>query len=278
MTGLLSLLNPGWLLIAVGLVALFLPMRRIRQGLTIAAPIAAILLVSLADRNINLLTANALGLEMVLYRVDNLSYIFGLAFLLAALLNAIYAWHTDDRLQDGMSIAYAGAAVAATFSGDMMTLFVFWELTAVTSVFLILRAGTRAAYFASMRYLGVQILSGVLLLAGIGYVYQSRGDLSISAFTSLNEPGAMLVFIALGIKAAFPFLHNWLQDSYPKATVVGAVVLSAFTTKLAVYAFARMFPGQDALIWIGAVMTVFPVFFAVIENDLRKVLAYSLNN
>merc|ERR1712137_1521726 len=106
----------------------------------------------------------------------------------------------------------------------------------------------------------------------------SRGDLSISAFTSLNEPGAMLVFIALGIKAAFPFLHNWLQDSYPKATVVGAVVLSAFTTKLAVYAFARMFPGQDALIWIGAVMTVFPVFFAVIENDLRKVLAYSLNN
>ncbi|HBF90888.1 MAG TPA: Na(+)/H(+) antiporter subunit D, partial [Hyphomonas atlantica] len=94
---------------------------------------------------------------------------------LAALLNAIYAWHTDDRLQDGMSIAYAGAAVAATFSGDMMTLFVFWELTAVTSVFLILRAGTRAAYFASMRYLGVQILSGVLLLAGIGYVYQSRG-------------------------------------------------------------------------------------------------------
>ena len=278
MTGLLSMLNPGWLLIAVGLVALFLPVRRVRQGLTIAAPIIAILLVSMADRNLNLLTGEALGLEMVFYRVDNLSYIFGLAFLLAELLNAIYAWHTDDRLQDGMSIAYAGAAVAATFSGDMMTLFVFWELTAITSVFLILRAGTRAAYFASMRYLGVQILSGVLLLAGIGYVYQSRGDLSISAFTSLNEPGALLVFIALGIKAAFPFLHNWLQDSYPKATVVGAVVLSAFTTKLAVYAFARMFPGHDALIWIGAVMTVFPVFFAVIENDLRKVLAYSLNN
>ena len=278
MTGLLSMLNPGWLLIAVGLGALFLPVRRVRQGLTIAAPIIAILLISVADRNVNLLTGHALGIEMILYRVDNLSYIFGLAFLLAALLNAIYAWHTDDRLQDGMSIAYAGAAVAATFSGDMMTLFVFWELTAITSVFLILRAGTRAAYFASMRYLGVQILSGVLLLAGIGYVYQSRGDLSISAFTSLNEPGALLVFIALGIKAAFPFLHNWLQDSYPKATVVGAVVLSAFTTKLAVYAFARMFPGHDALIWIGAVMTVFPVFFAVIENDLRKVLAYSLNN
>ena len=278
MTGPLSMLNPGWLLIAVGIVALFLPMRRVRQGLTIAAPIIAIVLLSLADQNINHLSAQAMGIDFIFYRVDSLSFIFGLAFLLAALLNAIYAWHTDDRLQDGMAIAYAGAAVAATFSGDMMSLFVFWELTAVTSVFLILRAGTRAAYFASMRYLAIQVLSGVLLLAGIAYVYHSRGDLSIQAFTSLKEPGAILVFIALGIKAAFPFLHNWLQDSYPKATVVGAVVLSAFTTKLAVYAFARMFPGHDALIWIGAVMTVFPVFFAVIENDLRKVLAYSLNN
>ncbi|KCZ46787.1 Na(+)/H(+) antiporter subunit D [Hyphomonas pacifica] len=278
MTGPLSMLNPGWLMIAVGLVALFLPMRRVRQGLTIATPIIAIILLALADQNVNHLGVQALGIDFIFYRVDGLSFIFGLAFLLAALLNAIYAWHTDDRLQDGMAMAYAGAAVAATFSGDMMSLFVFWELTAITSVFLILRAGTRAAYFASMRYLAIQILSGVLLLAGIAYVYHSRGDLSVQAFTSLKEPGAILVFIALGIKAAFPFLHNWLQDSYPKATVVGAVVLSAFTTKLAVYAFARMFPGHDALIWIGAVMTVFPVFFAVIENDLRKVLAYSLNN
>ncbi len=278
MPALLSMLNPGWLLIAVGIVALFLPIRRVRQGLTIAAPIIGILLISLADRNLTLSSAQALGLDLIFYRVDNLSYIFGLAFLLAALLNAIYAWHTDDRVQDGMALAYAGAAVAATFSGDMMTLFIFWEITAVTSVFLILKAGTRAAYFASMRYLAIQVLSGVLLLDGIAYVYKARGDLSIEAFTSLNEPGALLVFIALGIKAAFPFLHNWLQDSYPKATVVGAVVLSAFTTKLAVYAFARMFPGHEPLIWIGAIMTVFPVFFAVIENDLRKVLAYSLNN
>ncbi|MEM6899854.1 MAG: proton-conducting transporter membrane subunit, partial [Pseudomonadota bacterium] len=85
-------------------------------------------------------------------------------------------------------------------------------------------------------------------------------------------------FFAFGIKAAFPLLHNWLQDSYPKATIVGAVVLSAFTTKLAVYVLARVFPGETILMWVGAVMTVFPVFFAVIENDLRKVLAYSLNN
>lgn len=274
----LTALNPGWLLILAGIVAIFLPMRRLRQGITIAAPLIGIAMLALADQNVNHLTASVMGLDMILYRVDGLSFVFGIAFLLAALLNAIYAWHTDNRLQDGMALAYAGAAIAAAFSGDLMTLFIFWEITAVTSVFMVLAAGTRASYFASMRYLGIQVLSGVLLLAGAAYVYNNTGSLGMKAFVSLSEPGAMLIFIALGIKAAFPFMHNWLQDSYPKASVVGAVVLSAFTTKLAVYAFIRLFPGQDALIWIGAVMTVFPVFFAVIENDLRKVLAYSLNN
>jgi multicomponent Na+:H+ antiporter subunit D len=94
----------------------------------------------------------------------------------------------------------------------------------------------------------------------------------------IGAPGAVLLLAGFGIKAAFPMVHNWLQDAYPKASETGSVVLSAFTTKLAVYALARYFAGLDALIWIGAIMAVFPVFFAVIENDLRKVLSYSLNN
>lgn len=271
-------LNPGWLLIAAGLAAMFIKIRQVRQAVTLIAPVIAILLLSTAQHGVDHLSANALGIELSFYRVDSLNFLFGLAFLIASLLNAIYALHTDNRLQDGMALAYAGAAVSATFAGDLMTLFIFWEITAITSVFLILQAGTRAAYFASMRYLGVQILSGVLLLDGIAYVWHATGSLSLAAFTSLDQPGALIIFIAFGIKAAFPFLHNWLQDSYPKSSVVGAVILSAFTTKLAVYAFARFFPGFDALIWIGAIMTIFPVFFAVIENDLRRVLAYSLNN
>jgi len=274
----LTALNPGWLLIAAGLAAMLISVRQVRQAIALIAPIAGILLLASAQHGVDHLTFNALGIDLSFYRVDSLNFLFGLAFLIASLLNAIYALHTDNRLQDGMALAYAGAAVSATFAGDLMTLFIFWEITAITSVFLILQAGTRAAYFASMRYLGIQILSGVLLLDGIAYVWHYTGSLSLEAFTSLDQPGALIIFIAFGIKAAFPFLHNWLQDSYPKASVVGAVVLSAFTTKLAVYAFARIFPGFEALIWIGAIMTCFPVFFAVIENDLRKVLAYSTNN
>ena len=278
MPAFLASLNPGWLLIVAGVIALFVKVRVVRQAISIIAPLVGILMLATAQHGVDHMTYETLGIKMSFYRVDSLNFLFGLAFLIAALLNAIYALHTDNKTQDGMALAYAGSAIAATFAGDLMTLFIFWEITAITSVFMVLQAGTRASYFASMRYLGIQILSGVLLLDGIAYVWHYQGDLSLQAFTDLNQPGALIIFIAFGIKAAFPFLHNWLQDSYPKATVTGAVVLSAFTTKLAVYAFARMFPGQHELIWIGAVMTCFPVFFAVIENDLRKVLAYSTNN
>jgi multicomponent Na+:H+ antiporter subunit D len=281
MTSLLSQINPGLLLIVVGFIGCLVPVQRVRQAMMVATPVIGVIMLALADRGTSLAVANVMGIDLILYKVDSLNFIFGLAFLIASFLNAIYALHTDDRLQDGMALAYAGAAVAATFAGDLMTLFIFWEITAVSSVFLILRAGTKAAYQASMRYLGIQVLSGVLLLDGLAYVYKANGTLTLDtlgSFTSFDDPGAKFIFAAFAIKAAFPFLHNWLQDAYPKATVVGAVVLSAFTTKLAVYAFARMFPGFEILIWIGAFMTVFPVFFAVIENDLRKVLSYSLNN
>ncbi|MEM7767810.1 MAG: Na(+)/H(+) antiporter subunit D [Pseudomonadota bacterium] len=278
MNVLLGNFNPGLMLMLVGVVVALMPIRPVRQVLTIAAPLLGMVMLANAELGVNKQTFDVLGIEMILYRMDSLSFIFALAFLIAALLNAIYALHSDDRLQDGMATTYAGAAIAATLCGDLMSLFIFWELTAVSSVFLILRAGTKAAYQAAMRYLGVQILSGVLLLDGIAYVFKKENTLELNAFSSFGDAGAGFIFVALAIKAAFPFLHNWLQDSYPKATVVGAVVLSAFTTKLAVYAFARLFPGFDMLIWIGAIMTVFPVFFAVIENDLRKVLAYSLNN
>ena len=283
---LLSTTNPGFIVIFAGIVAYFARQPILRGVVTIGGPILGLVALAFHQaQGIPLATLQVLDLTMVIYQVERVSVVFGLAFLLAALFNSIYALHAKDPLQDSMALIYGGAAIAATFAGDLMTVFIFWEVTAVSSVFLILRSGTPEAFKASMRYLGVQILSGVLLLMGSAFIMGEYGSMEFSAFLTEGEglklgqdPGAIFLFIALGIKAAFPMLHNWLQDSYPKATHTGAVVLSAFTTKLAVYALWRLFPGEESLIWIGAIMTVFPVFFAVIENDLRKVLAYSLNN
>lgn len=150
-------------------------------------------------------------------------------------------------------------------------------MLALTSVFLIFARGTQRAYRAGLRYLVIQIISGVLLLAGALLIYQQSDSLTF-ADIGLTNFSSGLVFIAFGIKCAFPLLHNWLTDAYPEATPTGTVFLSAFTTKVAVYALARGFAGTEALIYIGAVMTCFPIFYAVIENDLRRVLAYSMIN
>ncbi|OGQ80745.1 MAG: Na(+)/H(+) antiporter subunit D [Deltaproteobacteria bacterium RIFCSPLOWO2_12_FULL_57_22] len=210
-------------------------------------------------------------------RVDELSFVFGLVFHLAVFLSVLYALHEPDAVQHVAGLVYAGSAIGAVFAGDLITLFIFWELTAVSSVFLIWARRTERAYRAGLRYLMIQVTSGLFLLAGIILRVREAGDVAFD-FLGLNDLATSLIFVAFGIKCAFPLLHNWLQDAYPEATVTGTVFLSAFTTKLAVYALARGFPGTEMLVWIGATMTAFPIFYAVIENDLRRVLAYSLNN
>lgn len=218
-----------------------------------------------------------MGYALTPVRVDSLSILFGYLFHLAAFIGAVYALHVKDRVQDVAALAYAGSAVGAVFAGDLLTLFVYWELLALSSVFLVLARRTPHAIATSMRYLVMQVGSGVLLLAGAIW-YASAGNGLSFDYIGLDAPGAWLIFIAFGIKAAFPFLHGWLTDAYPEATPSGTVFLSAFTTKVAIYALARGFPGTDLLIVIGALMTCFPIFWAVIENDLRRVLAYSLIN
>jgi multicomponent Na+:H+ antiporter subunit D len=200
-----------------------------------------------------------------------------LIFCIASFINVIYGWHEREATQHVSALIYAGAAVGAIFVGDLVSLFIFWELTAIASVFLIWAARSERAYRAGLRYLMIQIGSGVILLAGVILHFHATGSLAFDAL-GITSIGTALLFIAFGIKCAFPLLHNWLQDAYPEATVFGTVVLSAFTTKLAIYALARGFPGTDMLIWIGATMAAFPIFYAVIENDLRRVLAYSLNS
>ncbi len=266
----------AFLFFAAGLTLLALPQGRARSILSLIVPI-------LAGWQIWTLPEGALwqvtffGLELELMRVDRLSRVFGLIFSLAAFLGNLYAWHVRDAVQQVAALLYAGAAIGAVFAGDLIALFFYWEGTAIASVFLIWARRTEGAYHTGMRYLIVQIASGVILLAGAALYWRETGSLAFETMT-LGSPGTWLIFLSFGIKAAFPLLHNWLQDSYPAATVTGTVILSAFTTKLAIYALARGFAGTEILIYIGVVMTLFPIFFAEIENDLRRVLAYSLNN
>ena len=288
----MSSIVPGLGLILGALLLPLLP-GRLAKGWALALPILSAIQMALFPEDM-VIQAEIFDFTLTLTQVDNLSLVWGYVFHLAALISVIYQLHEKDKIQDVSGLMYAGAAICAVFARDLISLFIFWELTAITSVFLIYARRTERSAKVGTRYLVIQVASGVILLFGVMLWYKATGSIQFGTpFTDewqqiglfvdeqTRRPynlGAWLILLAFGMKAAFPFLHNWLQDSYPEATVTGTVFLSAFTTKLAIYALARGFAGTSFLVPVGLVMTLFPIIFAVIENDLRKVLAYSLNN
>ena len=223
------------------------------------------------------------GYEILAVMVDQQAMLFGYLFHTAALIAGIYSFHVRDPWQVSMALLYAGSAVGVAFAGDLLSLFLWWEALAITSVFQIWGRRTQRAEDAGFRYLFFHISSGLLLLIGILFRYHELGidALSLQPLTDALEAGdtgALFILLAIGIKAAFPGLHVWLKDGYAEATHSGPVWLCAFTTKCAVCMLARLYPGADILITIGIIMALFPLFYAVIENDLRRVLCYSKIN
>ena len=272
----ISPINPAYIFFAG---ALLLPLIKgsLRKVFLLALPLLALVLcINLPHGSYE--GINLFGFHQSTLRIDKLSFVFALIFHIAAFLNSLYGLHEKDTVQHVSGWLYAGAAIGAVFAGDLITLFVFWEITAIASVFLIWARRSEKAYHAGMRYLIIQVTSGVLLLGGaVLYMLHTNGDLSFNHI-GLETTAGKIICLAFGIKAAFPLLHTWLKDAYPEATPMGTVMLSAFTTKLAIYSLARGFAGTDLLVLIGVIMVIFPVFHAVIENDLRRVLAYSLNS
>ena len=267
--------NPALLLILAGILMLLVN-NKIRIAISLLAPVLALFaFLNLPEQYT--LTYELFGYTLQPVRIDELSWIFALIFILVSFLVGIYAMHTSDRMEQVSIQLYAGAGLGAVLAGDLLTLFVFWEISALSSTLIIWASRNEKAYAAGMRYLLIHITSGLLLLVGSIMHYHDHQSLEFTLL-NLDSTAHLLIFLAFGIKCAFPLLHNWLQDSYPNASVTGTVALSAYTTKLAVYCLARGFAGEESLIWIGAIMTAFPIFFAVIENDLRRVLSYSLNN
>jgi multicomponent Na+:H+ antiporter subunit D len=275
--------NAPFLIFFVAAGLAFVTTGRLRSAIMLATPVLGALNLFFIPADTSM-PVPLMDFTLEFMRMDRLSMLFGFLFHLAAFLGIIFALHLKDTTQHVSGLLYAGSALGAIFAGDLITLFVFWELLAVTSVFLILARGTLRAYRAAIRYLLIQVFSGVVLLAGAAIHAHATGSIAFEfiGLKPLSEglPGiaSWLILFAIGIKCCFPFLHNWLTDAYPEATPTGTVFLSAFTTKVAVYALARAFPGTELLVFVGATMAMFPIFFAVIENDLRRVLAYSLIN
>ncbi len=214
---------------------------------------------------------------VVFGRVDKLSLIFAWVFAIMSFLGALYALHRED---DGHHIAgnfYIGSSMGAIFAGDYVTLFIFWEIMAFSSVFLVWYRREQRSVEAGYRYLLMHVFGGLLFLAGMMLYYFKTGSMAFDRILPANAGVAeYLILAGFALNAAVLPLHAWLPDAYPESTVEGAVFMCAFTTKTAVYVLARGFPGYEVLAILGTAMTVYGVFYAVIENDMRRVLAYHI--
>ncbi|MCD6486750.1 MAG: Na(+)/H(+) antiporter subunit D [Syntrophobacterales bacterium] len=270
----INAIPPAFIFIAGGLLLPFLKVRRAKQIFQLLIPTIAFIDLLYMGQG-TYWTYHFLGYELILGRVDKLSLCFGYVFVIIAFIGMIYALHVKEDGQHVAAFLYIGSTMGVVFAGDFFTLYAFWEIMAVASVFLIWYRKDRKALDAGFRYIMVHIFGGCCLLAGIIIHVADTGSIYFNLI-DLTGPGSKLILLGFIINAAVPPFHAWLSDAYPEGTITGSVFLTAFTTKSAVYVLLRGFPGTEVLIWLGAIMAVYGVVFAVIENDIRRLLSYHI--
>ena len=270
----ISPVHPALIFILGALLLPVAPGRRAKQVLLLLIPLAALADLLIMPQG-TYWSYKFLSYQLTFARVDKLSLCFGYAFAVVAFLSALYALHVKQYGQHSATLLTVGSTLGIVFAGDVFTLFAFWELLAVSSVFVVWYGRSRQAYDAGFRYLLVHLFGGALLLAGVAMHVLETGS---TEFTKMDygSLSSILILISFLINAAVPPLHAWLSDAYPEASPTGSVFLTAFTTKSAVYVLIRAFPGMEALIWLGAIMAVYGIVYAVLENDIRRLLAYHI--
>jgi multicomponent Na+:H+ antiporter subunit D len=267
-----SVIPPAAILLLGGLVLPLLP-ERLRRLALLGAPLLALYLVWQTPDGVAL-AAPFLGQELVLVRGDALSRLFATVFAIMAFAGALFALNQDRVVELAASLCYAGGAVGVVFAGDLLTVFVFWEVMAIASTLVVWSAGARGA---GLRYAAIHLLGGVLLMAGIAGEFAASGSLAFNRM-ALDSAPRVLILAGFLINAGAPPLSAWLPDAYPESSWSGMVVLSAFTTKTAVYVLLRGFPGTELLIYLGLFMVFYGIVYAILENDMRRILAYSIVN
>jgi multicomponent Na+:H+ antiporter subunit D len=270
-----TFVHPSALFIAGALAAALLR-GSLRKIVLVAVPVLAFLQVHAMEPG-TYAGFEWLGFPLSPSYVDKLTIVFLHVFTLMAVIGAIYGLHVEDTGQHVAAFLYVAGSLGVTLAGDYLTLFVFWELMAFASTCLVWLRRKPESLRAGYRYLLVHVAGGLVLMAGIFLRYLEVGHLAFGYISPDSATlAAYLILTGFALNAAVPPLHAWLPDAYPEATVMGAAFMCAFTTKTAVYVLARAFPGYEVLAILGAIMTLYGVGYAIIENDGRRILSYHI--
>ncbi|HWJ72081.1 MAG TPA: proton-conducting transporter membrane subunit [Kaistia sp.] len=265
-----TLLLAPWLPLLVGSLLVALLRGLVQDVVFVAAPMLALVLVWMLPQAAGP-GIDWLGLTLTPIGSDATARLFGTAFALAAIGGAIFALPQRSSTERAAALLYAGSAQGVVFAGDLVTLFLFWEVMAIGSALVIFSNG---ASRAGLRYALMHAFGGVLFFAGIAASIGSGGT-AIRPFAA-DSIGSVLMLAGILVNAGAPPVSAWVADAYPRASWSGAVFLSAFTTKAAVAVLIRLFPGEAALVPIGLIMAVYGMVYALLENDIRRMLSYSI--
>ena len=267
---------PAMLPLLGALLIAFTPNVTARAGIMSAAALGTIWLVWQMPDGVAA-TAGFLGYTIELVESSAVRRLFATIFALMLLVGGLYAYKQASRLELAAALAYGGGAIGVAFAGDLLTLFVFWEIMAIFSTLVVWCGGTAQARSAGIRYAIMHIFGGVILMVGIVGVAATTGSIDVEAMRA-DSFATWMILIGVLVNAAAPPVSAWLADAYPEATATGTVFLSAFTTKAAVLALILLFPGEPILIAVGLYMVFYGIIYALLENDARRILAYSIVN
>jgi len=271
-----SVLFPPGLVLILGAFLIPAVRGRLRDALVLGLPLLTLAAVWMVPEG-HVTTVPFLDYTLEPVAWSRVGRVFATVFSIMAFAGGLYALRIARVLELAAAFAYAGSAVGVTFAGDLVTVFVFWELMAVGSTLVLWASDQPGAYRASMRYLLVHLFGGVLLMIGVVSHIAATGSVEFTAMSPDTWP-EWLILAGMLVNAGAPPLGAWIADAYPEASPSGMVFLSAFTTKTAVFTLLVGFPGARILIFFGLYMAVYGIIYALLENDMRRILAYSIVN
>lgn len=268
-------IHPGFIMIIMSLLVMVLP-EKVRKYIFVAAPILAFVSVlTLNKKSAMTYTIND-NVVMNFIHYDRVAVIFLMAFCIIAIIGTIYAMNAKTKQEMAAELMYAGCNLGVVLAGDCLSLIAFWELSALASAYVVYSGHNKRAERAAFRYLLMHAFGGGMLLAGL-LMYMSKYGNEIANLNNISGSAIYwIVLIGVAVNAAIPPLNSWLPDAYPESTIGGTVFLGSFTTKSAIYLLIRMFAGTNLLLWAGAIMAVYGVLMALLENDLRRLLSYHI--
>ena len=127
-----------------------------------------------------------LSWKLTFLEVDKLSKVFAYIFTIMGVIGVIYSIHVKNDGEHFSAFYYVGGSLGVTFAGDFLTLFLFWEMMAFSSVFLIWFRKSKSSLDSGFRYLLWHVAGGLILLAGIMLQYSVSGDLSVKYLSLIH--------------------------------------------------------------------------------------------